>query len=540
MAFVRIQQFTRSTEVTDVGHAGTDKYFVDLLTLYRRQRTRVIRVVRCTEDWLFNIRQIDVDHCRVFSICIGFQQLRIRQPFFHALNTTFQGATIAVTFRDHPLQQDDVRVQVFDDRFFVQLDGTTSGRTLGGRIGQFKCLLNFQIRQTFNFQDAAREDVFLAFLLNGQQTLFDRIQRNGVYQIAQGDARLHFAFEAHQNGFRHIQRHYACCGCKCHQTRTRRERDTDRETGMGITTGTDGIRQQHTVQPGVNDAVTRTQRHTATVHNEVRQRVVRVHVNWLRIRRGVAERLHHQVSREAQARQVFQFITGHRAGGVLGTYRSHFRFTVRARTNAFHATGTAYHFLRQREAAIALSDIFRLTEHITVRQTKCFTRFGGQATPDNQRNTATSTHFINQHVGFQFEGRQQFAGFVVTHFTFVRVNVNHVAHVQVRDVDFDWQCTRVFHRVKEDGCNFTAEAQTTAAFVRHMWNIIAHKPQNGVSGGFTRRTRTHNVTDVRQRETFLLQSFDLLDRTNNTRLVWLNTFTGVFQHRQRVQWDIRA
>ena len=255
---------------------------------------------------------------------------------------------------------------------------------------------------------------------------------------------------------------------------------------MGVTTGTDGIRQQHTVQPGVDYAVTRTQRHTATVHNEVRQRVVRVHVNWLRIRRGVAERLHHQVSREAQARQVFQFITGHRAGGILRTNRSHFRFTVRARTNAFHATGTAYHFLRQREAAIALSDIFRLTEHIAVRQAKCFTRFGGQATPDNQRNTAASTHFINQHVGFQFEGCQQFAGFVVTHFTFVRVNVNYVAHVQVRDVDFDWQCTRVFHRVKKDWCNFTAEAQTTAAFVRHMWNIIAHKPQNGVRGGFTR------------------------------------------------------
>ena len=314
---MRIQQFTRSTEVTDVGHAGTDKHFVDLLTLYRRQRTCVIRIVRSTQDWLFNIRQIDVDHCRVFRICIGFQQLRIRQPFFHALNTTFQGTTIAVTFRDHPLQQDDVGVQVFDDRFFVQLDSTTSGRTLGGRIGQLKGLLNFQIRQTFNFQNATREDVFLAFLLNGQQTLFDRIQRNSVYQIAQGDARLHFAFEAHQNGFRHIQRHDACCGCKCHQTRTRRERDTDRETGMGVTTGTDGIRQQHTVQPGVDYAVTRTQRHTTTVHNEVRQRVVRVHVNWLRIRRGVAERLHHQVSREAQARQVFQFITGHRAGGVL-------------------------------------------------------------------------------------------------------------------------------------------------------------------------------------------------------------------------------
>ena len=37
-----------------------------------------------------------------------------------------------------------------------------------------------------------------------------------------------------------------------------------------------------------------------------------------------------------------------------------------------------------------------------------------------------------------------------------------------------------------------------------------------------------------------MQSFNLFDRANNTRLIWLNTFTGVFQHRQRVQWDIRA
>ena len=309
---------------------------------------------------------------------------------------------------------------------------------------------------------------------------------------------------------------------------------------MGVTTRTHGIWQQHTVQPGVDYAVTRTQRHTATVHNEVRQRVVCVNVNRLRISRSVTERLHHQVSREAQARQVFQFITSHWAGGVLRTDRSHFRLTVSARTNAFNATGTPHHFLRQREAAIALSDIFRLTENIAVRQAKCFTRFGGQATTDNQRNTAASTHFINQHVGFQFEGRQQFVGFVVTHFAFVRINVNHVAHVQAGNVHFNWQRTGIFHRVKEDWCNFTAEAQTTAAFVRHIWNIIAHKPQYGVSGGFTRRTSPHNVTHVGQRETFLLQSFDLFDRSNNAWLVWLDAFTGVFQHRQGVQWDIRA
>lgn len=97
---------------------------------------------------------------------------------------------------------------------------------------------------------------------------------------------------------------------------------------MRVTTGTDGIRQQHAVQPRVNNTIARTQRDAATVHDEVRQRVVRGHVNRLRIGGGMTERLHHQVCGEAQARQVFQFITGHWTGGVLRTYRGHFRFAV--------------------------------------------------------------------------------------------------------------------------------------------------------------------------------------------------------------------
>ncbi|GAR58372.1 hypothetical protein NGUA15_00103 [Salmonella enterica] len=212
-----IQQLTSRAEVTDVGHAGADEHFVDLLALHVRQQTRVVRIVRRTQDWLFDLRQIDVDHCRILCVSIGFQQLRVRQPFFHALYTTFQRTAVAVAFGDHPLQQDDVGGQVFNNRLFVQLDGTTGSGTLGGSIGQLKRLLDFQIRQTFDFQDAAREDVFLAFLLNGQQALFDGVQRNGVDQIAQGDARLHFAFKTHQHGFRHIQRHHASRGGKRHQ-----------------------------------------------------------------------------------------------------------------------------------------------------------------------------------------------------------------------------------------------------------------------------------------------------------------------------------
>ncbi|WP_376698964.1 hypothetical protein, partial [Escherichia coli] len=47
-------------------------------------------------------------------------------------------------------------------------------------------------------------------------------------------------------------------------------------------------------------AVARARRHTLTCPNACRARVVRIHVNLFRICRGVAERLHHQVSREAQ------------------------------------------------------------------------------------------------------------------------------------------------------------------------------------------------------------------------------------------------
>ena len=65
---------------------------------------------------------------------------------------------------------------------------------------------------------------------------------------------------------------------------------------MGVTTGTYGIRQQHTVQPGVDNAVARTQGDTATVHDEVWQRMVRIDIHRLRIGSGVTEGLHHQVS----------------------------------------------------------------------------------------------------------------------------------------------------------------------------------------------------------------------------------------------------
>ena len=86
--------------------------------------------------------------------------------------------------------------------------------------------------QTFDLEDAAREDVLLAFLLDGQVTLLDRKVRDRMYQITQGDTGLHFALEANQNGFRHVQRHNASSCGEGNQARTGREGDTHREASV--------------------------------------------------------------------------------------------------------------------------------------------------------------------------------------------------------------------------------------------------------------------------------------------------------------------
>src|SRR5699024_12684754 len=101
--------------------------------------------------------------------------------------------------------------------------------------------------------------------------VLNRLVRDRVYEITQGNTWLHFASEAHQYRFRHIQRHYTCgCGER-HKARTRWERNTHGETRMGDTTGTNGIWEQHAVQPAVDNTVTRAQDHTTTVNDDLRR-----------------------------------------------------------------------------------------------------------------------------------------------------------------------------------------------------------------------------------------------------------------------------
>jgi hypothetical protein len=112
------------------------------------------------------------------------------------------------------------------------------------------------------------KDVLLAGLGHRQQAGLDGVQRDGVHQVAQRHARLHLALEAHQHRFGHVQRHHAGGGAEGHQARAGREADADREARVAVAAGAHGVGQQQAVEPAVDHAVARAQRHAAAVADE--------------------------------------------------------------------------------------------------------------------------------------------------------------------------------------------------------------------------------------------------------------------------------
>ena len=164
------------------------------------QRLHVVRVVRAGDDRLVDVGQVDLDHGGVLGVRIGVAAaagLAATLPAPRCGAPACARRLIAVG--DHPAHQGDVAVDVLDDRLLVQVHGAAGGRALGGSVGQLERLLDLQVGQALDLEDAAREDVLLALLLDRQQALLDRVQRDRVDQVAQGDAGLHLALEAHQH-----------------------------------------------------------------------------------------------------------------------------------------------------------------------------------------------------------------------------------------------------------------------------------------------------------------------------------------------------
>ena len=116
-----------------------------------------------------------------------------------------------------------------------------------------------------------------------------------MYQVAQSDSGLTLTGEFDQYRFGHIQRHDAGgCG-KRDQARASREGNANGESCVGITTGAHRVRQQHTVQPAVDNTVTRAQGYAAAIHNKVGQAVLHFHIHRFGVGRCVAEGLHGKI-----------------------------------------------------------------------------------------------------------------------------------------------------------------------------------------------------------------------------------------------------
>ena len=417
----------------------------------------------------------------------------------------------------------------------------TTGRTFCGCVAQLESLLHLQVRQTFDFQDAARENVLLALFGHRQQTGLDGVQRDSVHEVTQGNARLHFALKPHQHALRHVQRHHARSSTKSDQARTGGETDADGEPGVAVATGADGVGQQHAVQPAVDDAVAGAQRDTTTGAHEVGQLVVHLHVHGLGVSSGVAERLHHQVSTEAQAGQVFQFITGHGAGGVLGPHRRHLGFAVGTGAHAlafWQAHSTAHHLLRECETTAVVGRALRQAEQGGRWQAQRKTRLGGQAPANDQGNTATGAHFVEQHVTLQRELGNHLA--VLQRLAFVRTQLNHVTHGHLAHVQLDRQCARVFHGVVEDRGDLAAQTHTTKTLVGHKRNVFASEPQHRVGGGLAAGAGTDHIAHIGHQVALGTQVFEELNRAAFAVFFRHDARAGILVHGQRVQRDVGA
>jgi len=113
--------------VTDVGHAGTDKHFVNVGACDIGQQLGVVRVIREAEHRLFEFSEVNLDNFGVLRVFIGFEQLGLVQPGLHFLDATLQGALVGIAVGNHVFHEHDIAGQVFLDRCGIQLDGATSG-----------------------------------------------------------------------------------------------------------------------------------------------------------------------------------------------------------------------------------------------------------------------------------------------------------------------------------------------------------------------------------------------------------------------------
>ena len=535
-----VQQAAGGAEVADVGHARADEHLVNFVAGDFRQRARVVGVVGRAQNRLGDFVQVNVNHLAVFGVFVGGEEFGRVQPRLHFFNAPRDGARVSVALAEHPFQHDDVGGDVFGDRLAVEFDRAAGSGALRGRVGEFKRLLHLQVGQALNLQNAPGVDVFLAGFFHGEQALLNRRPRKRVHQIAQRDSGLHLAVKTHQHRLRHVQRHHAGCRGERDQARAGRKGNADGKTRVRIAAGADAVGQQHAVHPRMNDAVAGAQRNAGAVHHEIRQTVLGFNVHRFRVGRGVAERLHDQVGGEAEAGEVFEFVAGHRAGGVLRADRAHARLAILVRADAVHAAGAPDDFLREGVAALFAVGFLRrrFAKRLARRKAERLARARGQTAADDQVDAPAGAHFVQQHFGFQFEFGEGFAvGFsfagVAARDAVIRMHINDIAGFHLGNIHLHRQRARIFQRVEKDRRDLPADAVAAAAFVGNAGDVFAGVPQQRIDRGFSRRAGADHIADIGDRMSALFQFRQSFQR-------FFHAFARIFQHGERVQRNVRA
>jgi hypothetical protein len=117
----------------------------------------------------------------------------------------------------------------------------------------------------------------------------------------------------------------------------------------------------------VDNAITRLQRHAVPAADKLGQRFMQLHINRLGIGRGMAERLHNQISGKIQAGQIGKLIARHSSGGILRTDGGDSRLAVLSWSDP-QRRRLSHYFLRQRKAGGGGCRRFRPAENVGGRK----------------------------------------------------------------------------------------------------------------------------------------------------------------------------
>ena len=166
------------------------------------------------------------------------------------------------------------------------------------------------------------------------------------------------------------------------------------------------------------------------------------------------------------------------------------------------------------------------------------TRLGGEGAADDQRNAAAGANLVENDIRLDLEFGDDLA--VLQGLAFDGAQLDLVAHLHLRNVEFNRQGAGILHGVEEDRRDLGSKADAAEALVRHIGDVFACEPQHRVGGGLARRAGADDIANVGDEVALGAQGLQQLERANLAGLIRLDAGTRILQHGQRVQRDIGA